>query len=193
MIPAIVGFMPLLDRRLNILNKSGTAAKVVPKPATIPSISDRLKVGASRLAGFSITNPSQPHIMVTLSNPIQRIILSTRILSNLVIASRTKVLLALGRLVSGCARLKGPGFCILRSIKHTSRPRWFLPSFSGMLRALGVPGPARADLITPSDRLGALLERSLFTPLQEPLGVQEPVKLDKFGHKPGPAGLVAGA
>jgi len=41
MIPAIVGFMPWLNRRLNILTKSGTAAKVVPNPATNPRISDR--------------------------------------------------------------------------------------------------------------------------------------------------------
>jgi hypothetical protein len=31
MMAAIVGFMPWLDRRLSILIKSGTAAKVVPK------------------------------------------------------------------------------------------------------------------------------------------------------------------
>lgn len=87
MIPAIVGFMPSLDRRLNILNKSGTAAKVVPNPATSPSISDRFKVGTSRLAGFFISNPSQPHIMMTLSNPSQRIILSIPTFSSKVIPS----------------------------------------------------------------------------------------------------------
>jgi len=43
MIAAILGFMPALDRRLNIAIKSGKAAKVVPKPATMPTISDRLK------------------------------------------------------------------------------------------------------------------------------------------------------
>ena len=41
MMPAIVGFMPLLDRRLSIAIKSGTAAKVVPKPATKPTTSER--------------------------------------------------------------------------------------------------------------------------------------------------------
>jgi hypothetical protein len=41
MMAAIVGFMPWLDRRLSILIKSGTAAKVVPKPATKPRTSDR--------------------------------------------------------------------------------------------------------------------------------------------------------
>jgi hypothetical protein len=41
MIAAILGFMPLLDRRLSMAIKSGTAAKVVPKPAKMPRISDR--------------------------------------------------------------------------------------------------------------------------------------------------------
>jgi hypothetical protein len=35
------GFMPVLDRRLSIASRSGMAAKVVPKPAIKPSISDR--------------------------------------------------------------------------------------------------------------------------------------------------------
>ena len=39
----------------------------------------------------------------------------------------------------------------------------------------------------------ARLEHGLFTHLQDPLGVQKAVKLDKFGHEPGPAGLVARA
>jgi hypothetical protein len=39
MILAMVGFIPLLDRRLNMAIKSGTAAKVVPNPATKPMIS----------------------------------------------------------------------------------------------------------------------------------------------------------
>src|SRR6516225_6001463 len=33
MIAAILGFIPALDRRLSMATKSGTAAKVVPKPA----------------------------------------------------------------------------------------------------------------------------------------------------------------
>jgi hypothetical protein len=44
----------------------------------------------------------------------------------------------------------------------------------------------------PSAR-GPLQKRSFLTQLQEPLGIQKAVKLDKFGHEPGPAGLVAGA
>jgi len=75
MIPAIVGFMPSLDRRLNILTKSGTAAKVVPNPATNPHISDRCNLGTSRLAVSFIPNPSQPQSMIKLSNRPQRIIL----------------------------------------------------------------------------------------------------------------------
>jgi hypothetical protein len=41
MIAAILGFIPALDRRLNIETKSGTAANVVPKPARNPMSSDR--------------------------------------------------------------------------------------------------------------------------------------------------------
>ena len=42
---AILGFMPLLDLRFNIPIKSGSAANVVPNPATKPTISERLKTG----------------------------------------------------------------------------------------------------------------------------------------------------
>src|SRR6516164_7407806 len=49
MIPAILGFMPALDLRRNSAIKSGRAAKVVPKPATRPTISERLNSGKSRL------------------------------------------------------------------------------------------------------------------------------------------------
>jgi hypothetical protein len=41
MMAAILGFIPALDRRLSIAIKSGTAAKVVPKPAKKPKISER--------------------------------------------------------------------------------------------------------------------------------------------------------
>jgi hypothetical protein len=41
MMPVILRFMPLLDRRLSIEIQSGRAAKVVPAPATRPTISDR--------------------------------------------------------------------------------------------------------------------------------------------------------
>ena len=37
MIAAILGFIPALDRRLNIETRSGTAANVVPKPARKPT------------------------------------------------------------------------------------------------------------------------------------------------------------
>jgi hypothetical protein len=39
MIPAIVGFVPWVDRRFNIAIRSGRAANVVPNPATKPMIS----------------------------------------------------------------------------------------------------------------------------------------------------------
>ena len=41
MMADILGFMPALDRRHNMAIKSGREAKVVPKPATRPTISDR--------------------------------------------------------------------------------------------------------------------------------------------------------
>jgi hypothetical protein len=37
-IAAILGFMPTIDRRLSMATKSGRAAKVVPNPATKPTI-----------------------------------------------------------------------------------------------------------------------------------------------------------
>jgi len=49
MIAAILGLMPALDRRRSIATKSGTAAKVVPNPATKPNISDLRNVGLSKL------------------------------------------------------------------------------------------------------------------------------------------------
>jgi hypothetical protein len=63
---AIVGFIPWLDRRLSILIKSGTAAKVVPKPATKPNTSDRWNPGKSRLDVSWRASPSQPLSMSTL-------------------------------------------------------------------------------------------------------------------------------
>jgi len=41
MMAAILGFIPALDRRLSIAIKSGTAANVVPNPATNPKTSER--------------------------------------------------------------------------------------------------------------------------------------------------------
>jgi len=49
MIEAILGFMPALDRRRSMVIRSGIAAKVVPNPATIPTISERCSLGISRL------------------------------------------------------------------------------------------------------------------------------------------------
>ena len=49
MMVAIVGLMPLLDRRLIIVTRSGIAAKVVPNPAMKPTISERWNSGRSRL------------------------------------------------------------------------------------------------------------------------------------------------
>src|SRR5262249_22680498 len=68
MMPAIVGLMPLLDRRLNILTRSGTAANVVPKPATNPRTSERKNLGKSKLAVSLGTKPWQPHSKTTLSS-----------------------------------------------------------------------------------------------------------------------------
>jgi hypothetical protein len=48
MIVAIIGDMPALERRLSIATKSGTAANVVPKPATKPNTSDRRSPGNNR-------------------------------------------------------------------------------------------------------------------------------------------------
>ena len=107
-----------------------------------------------------------------------------------VVVSRTEKripAIAAARGVFSRARVRGPGGCMLCSIKHTSKPRWPLPSLGGMRRALK-SGPAQSDFILHSCARRALLERGLFTHLQGPLGVQEPVKLDGFGHEPGPAG-----
>ncbi len=41
------------------------------------------------------------------------------------------------------------------------------------------------------DHLGTLHKCTLLTYLQIPLGIEEPEKLDKFSHEPGPTGLVA--
>ncbi len=49
MIAAILGFMAALDRCLSISKKSRKTAKVVPKPATKPKISERWKLGSRRL------------------------------------------------------------------------------------------------------------------------------------------------
>ena len=60
MMAAILGFMPRLDRRLSMAIKSGTAANVVPKPATRPRTSDRVKLGMSRLFASVTIKPSHP-------------------------------------------------------------------------------------------------------------------------------------
>ena len=60
MIAAILGFMPVLDPRLSIAIKSGTAAKVVPKPATKPRTSDRVNLGMRRLFVSATPRPSHP-------------------------------------------------------------------------------------------------------------------------------------
>src|SRR6516164_7325092 len=67
MIAAIVGFIPALDRRLSIAIKSGTAAKVVPKPATKPRTSDRVNLGMSRDDVSCGIRPSQPSSVNTLT------------------------------------------------------------------------------------------------------------------------------
>src|SRR3954466_2185340 len=60
MMLAIVGLMPALHRRLIILTRSGIAAKVVPKPATKPTISERLNDGANRLCVSWMPMLAQP-------------------------------------------------------------------------------------------------------------------------------------
>jgi hypothetical protein len=59
MIATMRGFMPALERRLSIPIKSGSAAKVVPNPATKPRISDRWNRGTRRLEVSYGTNPWQ--------------------------------------------------------------------------------------------------------------------------------------
>src|SRR4249919_1501883 len=78
MIAAILGFMPALDRRLNIAIKSGTAAKVVPKPATMPTISDRLNSENRMLWGSLGTNSLQAHREIVLQRRPQSAILLNR-------------------------------------------------------------------------------------------------------------------
>jgi len=80
----MVGFIPLLDRRLNILIKSGTAANVVPKPAATPMISDRWKPGTSRLDVSRIAQPSQPQSVITPANRNPHVILPMHFLSGMV-------------------------------------------------------------------------------------------------------------
>ena len=72
-------------------------------------------------------------------------------------------------------------------------PRWSSPSLRWNEGGPKVRTPPSQTLLYFLSARRALLERGLFTHLQGPLGVQEPVKLDGFGHEPGPAGLVAGA
>jgi hypothetical protein len=45
MMAAILGFMPWLERRLSMAIRSGTAAKIVPRPATKPKTSERWNRG----------------------------------------------------------------------------------------------------------------------------------------------------
>jgi hypothetical protein len=47
MMVAILGIMPLLDRRLRIAVGSGKPARIVPAPAAKPRTSDCLSLGAS--------------------------------------------------------------------------------------------------------------------------------------------------
>src|SRR5215831_5741289 len=62
MIAAILGFIPAVDRRLNIAIRSGTAANVVPKPARKPTISDRCSDGTSRLdTSLGARSPQPAH------------------------------------------------------------------------------------------------------------------------------------
>jgi len=70
--------MPALDRRLNIPIKSGTAANVVPRPATKPKNSDRVNRGASRLAVSCGTRSAQPHSASALTKRIANINLLNR-------------------------------------------------------------------------------------------------------------------
>src|SRR5215470_7087583 len=60
MIAAILGFIPAVDRRLNIAMRSGTAANVVPRPAKKPTISDRRSVGTRRLETSCGAQSPQP-------------------------------------------------------------------------------------------------------------------------------------
>jgi hypothetical protein len=146
--------------------------------------------------------------MITLSNPSQRILLSMPTLSSMVIPSLS---FGIGyqrgsmqnrkdnpgdgrgtRCFKPC-RVRGPGYSIICSINTLPSLAGPCHPSGGMRRAPESQDPPESDFINLLSALGALLERGLFTPLQEPFGVQKAVKLDKLGHEPGPAGLVAGA
>src|SRR5579885_134741 len=73
MIAAILGFMPAADRRFNIAIRSGTAAKVVPRPAMKPKISERWSFGMSRLAvsrGVGTSQPQSTNTAITMQTSI---------------------------------------------------------------------------------------------------------------------------
>src|ERR1700739_4921108 len=72
MIAAILGFMPALDRRLSIAIRSGIAAKVVPNPATTPTISERCILGISKLFVSCGTRPSHPETTIRLGRKVAR-------------------------------------------------------------------------------------------------------------------------
>ena len=75
MIVAIIGDMPALERRLSSATKSGTAANVVPKPATKPNISDRRNPGKNRLCVSRGTRSWQPQSVVRLKNRTTSVLL----------------------------------------------------------------------------------------------------------------------
>ena len=66
--------MPALDCRLNIAIKSGTAANVVPKPATIPTISDRLNSENRMLCGSAGVRSLHAHRETVLQRMPQKTI-----------------------------------------------------------------------------------------------------------------------
>src|SRR5262245_19747237 len=73
MMPAILGLTPALDRRRSIAIKSGSAAQVVPNPATKPTISDRCNVGTRRLLASRTASSPQPQSASVLSQKTHRI------------------------------------------------------------------------------------------------------------------------
>src|SRR5277367_2897073 len=78
MMAAIRGFMPPVERRLSIAMRSGKTAKVVPRPATKPNMSDRWKLGSRMLSVFLVSSSHPESIKSWLSTPAVRVTLEKR-------------------------------------------------------------------------------------------------------------------
>jgi hypothetical protein len=108
---AILGFMPLLDRRLSMATRSGTAANVVPRPATKPRISDRCSRGANRLGVSRGTRSAQPANAEQLHNKMANVTLRNEPIYS-------------GRCI---LRAAGPEFSAVRKAGHRSGKKFESP------------------------------------------------------------------